>query len=52
MLTRLPLFKLLAKFPVGLLMILQIQIKECHISNAKNYFAENLLDFNRELLLK
>ena len=53
--TPLPKFKFSAKFPIGLHMILQIQIKKnqkCLISFMKNILTENPLGFNFQPLLK
>ena len=53
--TRLPKFKFSANFPIGLHVILQLQIKniqKCLISYVKNILTENPLRFNVEPLLK
>ena len=54
--TRLPKFKFSANFPIGLQVILQLQIKKnqkCLISYVKkNILTENPLRFNVEPLLK
>ena len=53
--TRLPKFKLSANFPIGLHVILQLQIKKnqkCLICYVKNILTENPLRFNVEPLLK
>ena len=52
--TRLPKFKFSANFPIGLHVILQLQIKKSKMPNilCKKYLTENPLRFNVEPLLK